>query len=893
MEQPSWIKPEKLRPNIVLHRLLERDTILGRLDQNDRQLVLVQAAAGYGKTSVLAQWFTSPQVQSEISAWVSLDEEDSDPFTFLCNLMASLKIAGCNIDYELPHHPNVLSNLEHGVVFGAMMKKLSRKTLPRFIFLDDFHLAANEENCRFIRRLLETLTSTTLVISTRSTPRELGLADLRSRGRCLEISQRDLRFTKSETESYFRDFVGGTSADSLTETLLKRTEGWPIALFATRTLLRDGVPLEDALTQASGRSAVLSDYFMERVFSLLSDEEKDLLLQTASFDRVNGDLADAVCETSSSWALLEKLERHELFVTCLSEDRSWFRYHRLFAEFLTERARRDTRYDFTEIHRRASKWSLDNSYESDALEYALRSRDADLVATTLEAIGGWRQAVTGDMSAVIRALQVIASTQLHLYPRVWMADIYLKLKNGQWADAWRSYARLASLHKPLDQDDPVFRSELIIFDGLITVYFDLGQKTTEAIQQLEELELTSRRDDHFLQSTRLNLLCGLHNRTNQFQSALREGDASIRHYRALNALYGEVFLYLHQCFALYVTGRLRDAKSTLMQGMELIQEHYGKGAELYALGAAYAAAIAYEENDLILAQAYLVEAFPTIEQCDAWIEVYFVAYETDLAIAASRGDWQRVEDTVTRAQRVAKIRQLPRLERFVVATAMDLQLRYNERVGEMDLGLLESPISLRDFDLSDYSRLLAEGRNLLRLGRLRDAAEHFGGWADIHKQKNLIRGFIKLKLLEGIARHNQGAIADAAAAFETVLSFARFEGFKRTIIEEGDAAAVLIKNVSAESNETGVKRLRDRFLAELISDINTQDPHRSDARSILSHREADVMRQVLSGRTNREIANALSISQNTVKFHLKNVFQKLSVSSRAEAISACLRSDVI
>ncbi|MEM7639131.1 MAG: LuxR C-terminal-related transcriptional regulator [Pseudomonadota bacterium] len=893
MEQPGWIKPEKFGPNTAVTRLLMRDQILNRLAHNDRQLVLVQAAAGYGKTSVLAQWYAALTEQPGITAWVSLDEEDADPFTLICNLTAALKHAGCHLDYELPHHPNVLANLECDVVFSAMMNKLSRKTAPRFIFLDDFHLAATAATCRLIRRLLEILTETTLVLSSRSIPRAFGLSDLRSQGRCMEVSQRDLRFTKREVEAYFQDSLTVAADDPLTEKLWQRTEGWPIALFATRTLLRDGVPLNDALTQASGRSGVLSDYFMERVFSLLSEEEKALLLHTATLRRVNGDLADAVCGSNSSWAILEKLERHELFVSCLNEDRSWFRYHRLFAEFLAERARRDSSYDFAEIYGCASKWSLENGYESDALEYALQSQNSDLIAATLEAMGGWRQAVTGDMLAVIRALRAIPDARLRHYPRSWLADIYLKLKSGEWSEAWQSYEHLKKLYKAGDQQDPIFRSELTIFDGMISVYFDLKARTSDTIQALEDLELTSPRDDHFLQSTRLNLLCGLHNRTNQFQSALREGDASIRHYRALNALYGEVFLYFHQCFALFVTGRLRDAKSTLMQGMELIEEHYGKSAELYALGAAYAAAIAYEENDLVQAQAYLDEAFPIIEQCDAWIEVYFVAYETDLAIAAAHGAWDRIQETVIRAQRVARIRQLPRLEAFVRFALIDLRLRYQAPIPDQDADLLQASVSDQGFELSDLPRILAEGRNLLRQHKPDAAAAHFEKWADIHKRSDLIRGFIKLKLLEGIAKHQLGDHADAGAIFETVLSFARFEGFKRAIIEEGLAAANLIKTVSADSRESGARRLRDRFLAELISDIDTRNEDSSDDPSILSDRETDVMRQVLAGRTNREIAFALSISPNTVKFHLKNVFQKLSVSSRAEAISVCLRADVI
>jgi len=891
MDQPSWIKPEKLRANMPSRRLLHRSHLSAQMEQNQRQLVLIQAAAGYGKTAFLTQWYTSLASSERPVVWLSLDDEDADPFALLCNIVVALKTAGCNIDYELPHHPSVLSNLASDDVFNAMMNKLSRKSVPEVFFLDNFHLAATDENCRLLRRLMEALNKTTLVVSCRSMPRAFGLAELRSQDRCFEVSKRDLQFDQQEVRAYFEADIEKDELNASLAGILERTEGWPIGLFATRTLVRDGITLDDALSQASGRSAVLSDYFMERVFARLSDSEKNLLLRTSNLSRVNGDLADAVCETDCAWTLLEKLERNEMFVNCFDEDRSWYHYQRLFAEFLAERARRELPGQQSTIYARAAAWYLDNELPNDALEYALKSQDRDLVAETLEEIGGWRQAVTGDMSTVRRALEVISSRDKVSYPRVWLADIYLQLKAGQWSLAKQSYSRLVESYPLTDDLDPAFRSELLIFDGLITVYFDLQDQLPNAIRKLKDLELTTRREDHFLQSTRLNLLCGLHNRTLDFQNALMEGDASILHFRALNALYGEVFLYIHQSYALYETGRLRDAQTTMVQGLDLIEAHYGKGAELYALGAANAGAIEYEWNNLSEAQKYLDYAFPLIEQCDAWIEVYFLAYETDLRIAIAQKEWQRVEAISERALRVSELRQLPRLKRFIETTIADLKLQQEVDLEEVVQSTLDNPTE-HDFPLNNLSNVSAFGRMLWTESRFPEAATYFGKWASEFKAKNLVRGFTKLKLLEAISWHSAGELSPATATFETVLSYVRFEGFKRMIIDEGQQAARLIREVSSNNRETGATRLRDRFLAELIADIDANE-RASESKSVLSEREAEVMRQVLSGRTNRQIGMALSISQNTVKFHLKNIYQKLSVSSRSEAISACLRTDVI
>ena len=893
MDRPDWIKAEKLRPNVPLDRLMRREGVLDAVKNSTEQTVLLHAPAGYGKTSMLALWHDKLLRSGFKSVWVSLDEKDADPPTFICYLVAAIREANCSIEYELPHHPQVLSHQSPNALFSAVLKTLSRKSYPDFIFLDDFHLAETPHIGVIVQRILEEMPGCRLVLSSRSLPSTLGLSELRRQDRCLEITRKDLQFTTDEIQIYLGDLLEDTGYRSVFEDIAVKTEGWPISLQAIRALIRDGAAIQDAVSKASGRSSVLSDYFMERVFNSLADSQQHLLLRTASLQRVNGDLADAVCGTTTSWVLLEELERNDVFVASLDAERQWYRYHSLFAEFLVERARRQPGFDLKEIHSRASAWCLRNGAEAEAIYYALLSEDSDQVAQTLEALGGWRQAVIGDIASVIKALRVIPEGTLQRYPKVWLADIYIKVKEGEWARAREAYEKFVAMYQDATKGDSAFANALKIFDGLMTVYFDYGSKVPETILCLEELEFAVRRDDHFLQATRLSLLCGLHIITCDFDATIREGDASIQHFRQMNGLYGEVFLYFHQAQALYELGRLRDALATLKQGLDLAESHHGEGSELFAIGAVFAALFAYQTNDLSQSKRFLSIAVPIIEQCDAWAEVYIAAYATELAVAANEKDWDKVEAIRRRAEHVATDRQLLRVTEFVDNTICELRLQKGTASGSTELVRTIPGPSGASFALTELPVICAAGRELLSAGECEAAIAHFRSYAGIARKRKLVRAFMKLTLLEAIAHRQAGTKDQASALFETVLSLALFEDFKRIIIDEGQAAAGLINDIFSATTRVGTYRLRDRFLAELVVEIEAGLTSKDAVETVLSPRETDIMRSVLSGRSNREIAEVLRISQNTVKFHLKNIFQKLNVSTRFEAINVCLRENVI
>lgn len=885
-----WLVRAKLKPNATTARLIPRADLRQRLDQSTGELIFIRAPAGYGKTSAMALWYNALKLNKKKCAWVSLDERDRDPYHFLCYIIAACQDAECALDYDLPTHPQVLAGASVEFVSTALLRSLLNGQTPDYIFLDDFQLAECTETVDILGRLLNELPSTKIVVSSRTMPNEIALAELKLSGRATELTQIDLNFTTQHVEAYFGELLGFDEQPTFCRDLVTHTEGWPIALQAIRQRIRSGATLDEALRQASGRSGLLSDYFIEQVFDALPETHQKLLLTTAMLERVNGELANFLCKTDDAWVILDWLDRNDVFVVSTDPDREWFRYHRLFAEFITERARRIPDIDQHEICGRAARWFAEKDHEVEALHYAMASTDPILIAEVLDRIGGWKQAVIGNMQGVKNALQVLPQAVNRAHPRVWLADIYIRFKQSDFLGGFEQFELMRAQYFDSTEGDQILRNEILTFDALINVYCDDPAREAADIAALEQMGPTLRESEHLLQAMRLNLLCSLYGRQHEFEDGIAAGESAIFHYRKVGAIYGEAFIYFHQCHIYYVQGRLRDAKATLQEGLDLSAAQFGKSSDLYGIGAAYAALFAYEENELVKAQNYLEISLPIIERCDAWPAVFHAAYTVAINLAQLQSDDSARDQIQRRALKLCEQRNLPRLAQFITAHAKN-KIPLTHPSGNLsDLSAERECIAdINLGDLGSLAMIVAYGRRLIRASQYKDAIAHFSNYAETAKAIGLTRASVEIALHSAITHHKSGNIQRASERFEEVLGYAIFEGFKRLLVDEGQAVVALIHDIEKSNLQQRNNRIRDKFVSELLAEIFSTKDASSENKFALSKRERDILKALLTGRTNREIAEHLDVSANTVKFHLKNIFVKLGVSTRDEAARVAMR----
>jgi LuxR family maltose regulon positive regulatory protein len=381
---PRW------RRNLVARRRLSEHLSRGA----ESALTLVSAPAGFGKTTLLAEWLTVAAADGRSVAWLSLDQRDNDPALFWTYLVAALNTgapgggAGVLSLLQPPQPPN-----EAGLV--ALLNDLDAISDDVVLVLDDYHVIDARDVQDAMAFLLEHLPPQIhLVIASRTDP-PLPLARLRGRGELAEIRAADLRFTPGEAAEYLNEVMGLVLTAADVAALEGRTEGWIAALQLAALSMQGREDTAAFIDGFAGDDRYIVDFLAEEVLQRQPEHVQHFLLQTSILDRLSGPLCDAVTGQDGGKAKLTALERGNLFLVPLDDRRRWYRYHQLFADVLHARLLDEQPDDVPELHRRASAWYEQNDEPSEAIRHALAAQDferaADLVELAIPAMRRSRQ----------------------------------------------------------------------------------------------------------------------------------------------------------------------------------------------------------------------------------------------------------------------------------------------------------------------------------------------------------------------------------------------------------------------------------------------------------------------------------------------------------------------
>lgn len=374
-----------LRPNLV-----PRPRLINRLNQGlelGYGLTLISAPAGFGKTTLVSEWY---QVVAEASstiatAWISLDENDNDLTRFLTYFVAALQNTLGDIGETAVSLLNSPQPPPTEAVMNALINEMAETGDGcHILVLDDYHLIANTAVHEAINYLLENVPpSLHAVILTRADP-PLPLARWRARGQMSEIRQADLRFTAEEAAAFLNEIMGLSLTAGQVEMLEARTEGWIVGLQMAALSIRGRDDTADFIAAFGGSHRFILDYLTEEVIRGLPDDLQHFLLQTSILGRLRGSLCDAVTGQENGWATLEQLEASNLFLIPLDEERIWFRYHHLFAEVISRRLNRRYRDQIPDLHLRAAEWFRQNNLFDEAIKHALAADDVPLAVDMVE-----------------------------------------------------------------------------------------------------------------------------------------------------------------------------------------------------------------------------------------------------------------------------------------------------------------------------------------------------------------------------------------------------------------------------------------------------------------------------------------------------------------------------
>ena len=377
-------------------RLVQRARITDQLNVGAAQgarLVLVAAPAGFGKTTLLAQWLAAEASRRRV-AWLALDSGDADIGMFLTDLVAAIQTAEPRAGVDALALVEAGGTVQTNDVLVGLINDLDVLAGPMIVALDDYHVIDGAAVHEAVTFLLDNLPpQVMLAMTTRADP-PLSLSRLRGRGELVEVRAADLRFTTDEAEVFLNEVMGLQLEPALVASLEARTEGWAagLQLAALSARAHTGAAggsgdVAGFVEAFSGSHRFVLDYLVEEVLGQQPDEARVFLLDTSVLDEMTGGLCDALTGRSDGQAMLETLERGNLFVVALDDERRWYRYHHLFADALRVRLAARHADRVSELHAAAGRWLAENGLLADAVRHAIASGDhehaADLVELTL------------------------------------------------------------------------------------------------------------------------------------------------------------------------------------------------------------------------------------------------------------------------------------------------------------------------------------------------------------------------------------------------------------------------------------------------------------------------------------------------------------------------------
>jgi LuxR family transcriptional regulator, maltose regulon positive regulatory protein len=885
---PSPLVRTKLYVPPVRRGVVARPRLAERLG-GDRQprLTLISGPAGFGKTTLLATWAEAASPAGRPLAWVSLEETEQQPGPFWTYVVSAIDAAapghvgGLLPLLETPH-PSMES------VLATLVNALQVMPEGLDLVLDDYHLADGAAISGDVAFLVEHLPPDVhLVISTRADP-ALPLARLRARGELVEVRAADLRFTLDEVASYLNDVVGLDLDAREIADLEGRTEGWIAALQLAALSLEGREDAAGFIAGFAGDDRYVVDYLVEEVLGRQPEAVRDFLLDTSILDRLSASLCDAVTGGTDGRAVLESLERANLFVVPLDDSRQWYRYHHLFADVLRAHLLEQRPDSLAALHRRAADWYAAADEPVPAVRHALASGDVEHAADLIERsiIGLLRQR---QEPMVRRWIDDIPDDVVRRRPVLAVGFIGALMSSGDFAsvpDRLDDVERL--LADPPGDMVVLVEAELPRLPAAMETYRAalalVAGDPAGTVEHADRAIATAAPGDD-LTIAAASALSGLARwSSGDLEAAHRGYSVAVRGLERAGNIADVLGCSITLGDLRVTQGRLGDARRTYEDALRLAAAHQTdpplRGTADMVVGLAQ---VALDRGDLEAARAHLarldelgeLNGLPQHPYRWRVARARLRVIDGDLAGAVAlleEAESVYVGDFSPDVRPVAAQRARVLVAQGRIDEALDWA-REHHLAPDDDLHYVREyeHLTLARILMHQDSAGLRTAQGLLE--RLRVAAEDGG-------RRGTLIEILALQALAHHAEHGRHDVPGALAPLAEALRWAEPEGYVRVFVDEGAPMAALLEAVvRRDPASTYARRLLDAF------DRTPSAPAQQGLVDPLSARELDVLRLLASDLDGPAIARELVVSLNTVRTHTKNIYAKLGVKSRRTAVS--------
>lgn len=889
MNVAPWLIRAKASPPRTSVAAHPRQLLLDTLVASENRLVtVIEAPAGFGKTTLLSQWRSRLLDADCTVAWLNLDETD-EPDVLLPYLALAFELAGVAMEdtglLNPQYHGDGLSTWR-----GRLLNKLEAAGGKCLLVLDDAERMPRES----VRLVLEPLlrhcpANLRLALAFRHNP-GISLSQYAVAQELTVLHAQDLRFSELE----IRDWLGGDVDDAGLEALSRSSDGWPVAL----QLYRGGLLTDSGWMSEQARAA--EHYVEEQILAQLDPAEAAFLADVAVLDTVNVQCADAIRGHTDSAHLAAGIHaRIEGLFAPLEHADNEYRLHPMIRDKLRLRLPGLDAERYRQLHRRAAHWMAESGHPLTAISHAVAGEEIELAAKVLEHMGAAQLFLREGMSRLRSALTALEDHALVDYPRIQIARAALLAKDGNMQGA-RSAMELARRQsKNFTEDRKGGSAADLQIDGhlvelLLSEYGcepSADMMTETAFKEVEDLTA----DDPPLSALILTWRCLYSTQMGHLDRAFQYGQRAIGEFRKGRSTYGELFIYLHFGQAEMARGRCRSALAEYGKARQIARRDFPGDAGVRRICNIALGEVHWEAGDNSTAQKHLRNVSKQVQHPEAWFDMLMAAYRCSAEFLVESVGVERGVLYLDEARDHTTDQNLYRLTRYINA----LQFLVLARAGESAEALAFAQRFGRDFDLGHIHPDLRTWRELevaIQAVSTLAQLEHAPGRAhrfimdtfQVAQARGINRLAIHCELQSARLYLLENDSANATVSLMKALRWATVERDIRPLLIERQALLPQLEAIVEKAEpEAPMLRTCSDEMRELANAIvcSSHAQFEPAVPTEFSVREAEIIRHLSSGQPDKMIARSVGLSAHGVRYHLKNIYAKLGVQNRTQAIN--------
>ncbi len=859
----------KLHMPSVRQNHICRDILNNRLDEGlkkEHRVFLVSAPAGYGKTTLVSGWLNRLNCKY---TWLSLDEYDNEPSKFICYLLEAVRKISKSFGSTIENLMLATNLPAVKTVSLYMARELEQLQESIVLVLDDYHVIRNN----YINELVQNLMnggSMQFVIITRREP-ALAFSKCRVEDKITELNARDLKFTRAEINGFFSRYFKLTLKEESLEIIEKQTEGWVagMQLIGLSLTYMERNREEALIKEFSSNNRFITEYLMDEVLKNQEEQLRTFLNKTCILKEFNEELCEAVTGMKHCRAIIQQLEKENLFIISLDDTNTWYRYHHLFSEFLRKNQEETGKI---EICRTASLWCKKNGYTEAALEYALQAKDGEAAACLVK-----DRAIELFRKGELKNLLTLLNTDLIRKEKDGILELYkawCMLFTGEVDEASKILSNL------INRKD---NSNSLRVTGMVKAsapYLLNNEEKVKALMDAEEAIAFVEGKKDFFYYVALTAL-GHANALNGHTSTAAALHAKVHEGACKKGYHILEVTSLHDvAFYLNCMGKGREALALCEKTLERFTNHAGNYSPIDKIVYLPVGMLFYNFNKLEEAQKYLEEGIAVYRKLG--FAHWGGLGEWYLVLALyNTGEKEKAFEMVYRLKAYYKDFKISRISLFFDALEMELC----QREGNYEKVFRWLKETQNTFDkisgLSDINPYFTYLRALILQKDYLTAQKALTEKEEILRGEGRFGELITVLLLSALVQKHLGMEDRALDCLREAVALAAPEGYERLFLDEGSELLELVIMVRDTAPD-----FIDRICSSGVNKMNSLT-------NPLRKRELEILKLIADGLSNDEIAEILFITTGTVKWHINNMFSKLGVNKRTQAVVKARRLQII